>query len=154
MKLLGYLAWALLFWLAGCAAGYGSTKPVFSRQDEAVELVWKVYGRTDSPPAIRWITGSDLDCIDPNSGKQGFTIAEIANDDEHGIIRCREGYTMRFDEVMAAYHGERSIADTAALHELLHLALAREGVFIGHHTRPGFFEDIAKADAAVRAAGL
>lgn len=150
-RLLGLLAWGLLFWLTGCAT-MGSTNPVFDREGEALELIWKTYGRTDSPPIVRWVTGSDLDCIDPNSGKQGFTVFEPDDSGEHPI-RCREGYTMHFDWFLAAYHGERSIADTAVCHEMKHVALVREGVYVGHHKRDDFYPDIEKADARLRAAG-
>lgn len=152
MKLVGRLGWAMfgLYLLAtyGCATS-GTVYQAFPSQADEVAIAWASYGRTDAPPEIRWVT--DLPCIDPTSNKRGFWITEADNRDGEGYTRCREGFTMAFDWVLVAYHGEASIADTAATHELLHVALLREGIFVGHHQRPDFFHRIDVANESIRA---
>jgi hypothetical protein len=101
-----------------------------------------------APPLIRWRSGDQLTCTDPHSGKAGFWIPDL----KEGRV-CREGLTMSFLECFVSWHGESSFADTALPEELLHVAYLRRGIWQDHHAIPAFFEEIARAGAALREAG-
>lgn len=117
-------------------------------QEQAVYVIWKeVYGRNDRPPLIRWMTGKQLVCTDPTSGKPGFWIPNSS-----GPWECREGLTMSPLECMVAYHGETTFSETALAHELMHVKQARELVFDSEHTRPEW-SLVAVANQAVLEAG-
>jgi hypothetical protein len=128
---LGVLMAALFF--AGCAT-MGSTLPrVGPRvgQEQAVHIAWvEVFGRTDRPPVIRWVEPSQQTCTDPNSGKGGFP---QLNSKAEAI--CREGITLSPLECVASWHGELSIGETVADHEMWHVALLRMGIVDEDHAR-------------------
>lgn len=150
-RALGAVAWLLLLWLAGCATSSPLPPAVRDGEAQAVSIVWRVYGRTDTPPLIRWRQGDQLDCVDPNSGARGFTIPTL----DEGVV-CREGLTMSFLECWVAWHDGDSFSDTALAHELGHVAQARSGIFDARHSRdewwgPGGLVD--QANAALRVAG-
>lgn len=120
--------------LHGC--GYtGEPLPTPGMRDgegAATHIVWhEVYGRMDRPPKVRWIQGARLSCTDPISGKLGFP---QFNDKAEAI--CREGLTMSPLEVMAAYHGEKSLSDTVMAHELMHALQARKFEYDPEHNGP------------------
>jgi hypothetical protein len=151
-RLVGFLGWTLLFWLAGCAH-IGPLPPGRTGEEQAVWRVWtQAYGMADAPPRIRWIRGAELSCTDPNSLKPGFPVI-VVEGDEHGCA-CREGFTYRWDQVSVADHGEPSFADMAMSHELLHAALWRRGVFLGHHKRPDFYPSVDLANDLLRKSHL
>jgi hypothetical protein len=152
MKVIGYLAWVLLLWLTGCAAGLGSFRPRVG-QEQAVHVVWaEAFGRTDRPPLVRWLEGSALVCDCVEDGQRGFYIP--AADEGKPQFQCRTGFTWSPLEVLVAWHGEESFALTALAHELLHAALLREGVvFERHHDRPDFFPRIDAANQRIIEAG-
>lgn len=140
---------------AGCATFGRATAPRVG-QEQAVDIVWhEVYGRTDRPPLIRWKEGGELSCTDSQSGKPGFPVLDIdpGNPDGEVVGHCREGFTWSPLEVLVAWHGELSFSETALAHELLHVALLRRGIFLGHHRRPDFQPAIDRANAALIEAG-
>jgi hypothetical protein len=155
-RVLGPACWVLLFWLAGCATlGPPPPAPTDGRE-QAASIIWQSYGRTDTLPLIRWVTGKALVCDDPNSGKRGFWIVDLdpARPDDPGIIVCREGFTWSPLELLTAYHGEKSVADTPLAHELRHVDLLRRGVILErHHDRPDFYPSVDVANQKVREAG-
>ena len=113
-------------------------------------IVWHdVYRMNGVPPTVRWRQGAGLTCVDENSGKRGFWILELP-----AGKTCREGLTWDPWEVLVAWHGEDSYADTATAHELEHASLLRRGILTGHHARPDFFTLIDQANDALRKAGL
>lgn len=129
--------------LSSCAT-VGSVVPRVG-QEQAVHIIWvEVYGRTDRPPLVRWYTGDQLTCTDPDSGKPGIQMG----------AECREGWTWSPVEVLVSYHGETSLSETALAHEFLHALLLREGVWLeSHHDRPDFYPRIDVANAAIIQAG-
>lgn len=147
-------AWALVgVWLL-LAFGCATAPPPAPRRDgeaQAVVIVWRVYGRTDLPPVIRWKRGADLSCTDPNSGKPGFPVWLI--EDGEPKPGCREGFTMSFLECSCADHGEESFADTVCPHELLHVAQARRGIFDPNHRSEEWQTLLPRAIEEVRNAG-
>lgn len=150
-KLIGRGAWAVVgLWLLslfGCATVPAT--PIRDGEAQAVAIAWRVYGRSDLPPVVRWKQGSQLTCTDPNSGKAGFHIP----DPDEGTV-CREGLTMSFMECWVAWHGEASFADTALPHELLHVAQARRMFFDPHHESSDWSTLLPVAGQAIRDAGL
>lgn len=146
MKLIGKGAWAVVgLWLLslfGCATV--PVVPVRDGEAQAVALAWRIYGRSDLPPVVRWKQGADLTCVDSSSGKPGFETA----------IGCREGWTFSWRECVVSWHGEASFADTALAHELLHVAQARRLFFDPHHESSDWVTLLPVAEAAIREAGL
>lgn len=141
--------------LSGCAHVVGTVVPRVG-QEQAVWIVWReAYGRTDRPPKVIWMEGSDLDCTDPQSGKLGFTIVDIDTTTGEAPVRCREGFTWGPTEVLIAWHGtELTFAETPLAHEFLHALLLRQGVlFEVHHTRPDFYPRIDAANQLLIQAG-
>jgi hypothetical protein len=127
----GLLLGALLG--SGCAT-VGTTIPrVGPRvgQEQAVWIIWReTYGRQERPPVIRWVEPTQQTCTDPNSGKGGFP-----QFNSKGEQVCREGITLSPLEVVASWHGEDSIAETVAGHELWHVVLLRMGIIDDDHLR-------------------
>lgn len=109
---------------------------------EAESAAWRIYGRTDTPPTVLIVQGSELTCVDPNSGKRGFMVLLVDGQ------TCREGYTLTADRVSVSYHGE-PWAETVLAHELLHAAQAREGIIDPNHTRPEWATLVPAAQAAM-----
>jgi hypothetical protein len=144
---------ALLLCSNGCATA-SQPLPAGVRDGEAkaVTIVWRVYGRTDVPPVVRWKQGAALDCTDPNSGRPGFPVWLV----EDGEPRpgCREGFTMSFLECSVAWHEGDSFSSTAMAHELLHVAQARVGVLDSNHRRPEWQTLLPRALEALQEAGL
>lgn len=146
---------AFLLCSGGCATlGPPPPAPTDGRE-QAASIIWQSYGRTDVLPLIRWVTGKALVCTDKDSGKTGFWIIEIdpGNPADPGIVVCREGFTWSPLELLAAYHGEQSIADTVLSHELKHVDLLRRGILLGHHELPEFYPAVDVANQKVREAG-
>lgn len=146
---------SVLFCSSGCATlGPPPPAPTDGRE-QAASIIWQSYGRTDTLPLIRWVTGKALVCTDPNSGKGGFWIIDVdpGKPDDPGFVVCREGFTWSSLELLAAYHGETSTADTVLAHELRHVDLLRRDIWKGHHERPDFYPSIDGANQKVREAG-
>lgn len=147
----GIMAAILGLLLGGCATSTPLPASRIDGEAVAVSIAWRIYGRTDTPPLVRWRQGDQLDCTDPNSGKAGFSIP----DPDEGTV-CREGLTMSFLECWVAWHGEASFADTALAHELAHVALSRRWIFDTRHTRNEWWGDgglVDIANGAIREAG-
>jgi hypothetical protein len=110
--------------LAGCAPNYDAAER--DGQAAAVAMVWNMYERADEPPAVRWVTGAELNCVDPDNGKPGFTVA---------LFWCRDGATFDGGSVYVAWREGDRMADTSLHHELQHAAMARRGIFDPLHLR-------------------
>jgi len=155
-NILLFLAWIWLFMQWGCASsGLGVPVAPRSGQEQAVWLIWSSYGRTDTPPLVRWVEGKALSCTDPDSNKRGFPQPAYGGHlDEPVVMVCHEGFTWSPLEVVVSWHGEDSFADTALAHEMEHAELLRRGFILEiHHDRPDFFSRIDAANEAVRKAG-
>lgn len=113
-------------------------------------IAWESYGRSDIPPLIRWIRGSQLNC---DKGK-GFTAIDIDTTPDAKVgLKCYTGFTWSDREILVAWHGEISFSETSLAHELLHAALLREGIFLDHHSLPYFFDRVDKANELIIKAG-
>lgn len=64
---------------------------------DAQGIVWKAYGRTDTPPVAFLVEGADLVCSDPMSDLPGFNCPTVG---------CREGCTSEPFAVSVAYRGQ------------------------------------------------
>lgn len=123
---------AVLLALCLACATVGDIRPVMNGQEQAVHIIWtETYGMKDRPPLVRWITGRELSCEDKSTGRPGFWIPSY-----DGNWECKEGLTMSPLEVMVAYHGELSFAQTALAHELMHAKQARNFFIDSNHTSP------------------
>jgi hypothetical protein len=151
-RALATVAWVLLLWLSGCATTQ-LPEAVRDGEAQAVAIAWRMYGRTDLPPLVRWKQGEALSCTDPNSGARGFPVFLL--EDGEAKPGCREGYTMSPYSCDVAWHGELSFSETALAHELLHVAHLRQGIFDGDHKRPEWQPGglLDQANAAIREAG-
>lgn len=151
--------------LCFCCASIGVRGDVVQRPGlaEAVDFVWREqFERRDAPPTVRIVEGADLNCTDTNSGKAGFVVLLEDESRPGNFMRaCREGFTFLPTEVSVAWHGE-PWSRTALAHELAHVRLVREGVFLGHHPgpdpkawRPEFRPggDVDQANAKLEAVG-
>lgn len=117
-------------------------------QDEAVSAVWEAtYGRWgDEPPAVDWMTGSDLD---PVTGKF------FADGDwQYGLFT---NWQWRI-RVGIADPGGQPISSTPFAHELLHACLkVVRGDSDHDHLGPDWTEPdglLARAQAALKEKGL
>lgn len=139
---------ALGLLLAGCSAPMIPGSPGFiEEQDVALKIIWQgAYGRTDSPPQIRWVSEDQQNCTDPRSGRRGIKT----------VVGCVEGLTLSPNMVSVSWHDGDSFSVTALAHELVHAAQARRLVFdFNHHTaefQPG--GAVAQANALLSEAGL
>lgn len=136
----GLIIVGVLIGAFGCATT-GTGVPIDPRAGDAqaIDIIWhEVYGRTDRPPLVRWVRKPDLPCTDETSGKPGFVIPDT---DENGnlVVHCREGFTWSPLEILVADHGELSMGETAAPHELWHVVLLREGDWMPGHADTGFY---------------
>jgi len=149
--------WVLVgLWLLsifGCATLPGPLPQPRVGQEQAVWIIWTSYGRTDTPPLVRWVEGAALSCTDPDSGKPGFPQVEPGGLDQPLKQVCHEGQTWSPLEVLVSWHGELSFSETALAHEMAHADLLRRGVWEGHHDRPDFYTRIEAANKLVREAG-
>lgn len=133
----------LVLLLAGCA---GAQRPAAKpRQAEAVALVWHLYGRSDPPPAVRWMEGTELDCTSP-AGHLGMRYGD----------GCMAGISVQ-GTVLVVWHTGESFSATALAHELLHQRLEREtgdadDAHAGRAWRAG--GELERAVAALAAVGL
>lgn len=113
-------------------------------QADATALVWHLYGRRDSPPAVRWVEGPALDCTSPG-GHQGMRYG----------AQCLAGIATAAGLVLAWHPGDRYSTSPLA-HELEHERLWREtGDADAGHTGPAWLAggEVAKANAALAACG-
>jgi hypothetical protein len=98
-------------------------------QTRAVDIVWKqIFLRSDDPPRIRWVEGTELTCTDPNSDRPGFPTPS----------GCREGLTMFPTEVQVAWRSDDTFSTTVLAHELLHAFHFHLKILDPHHRSPGF----------------
>lgn len=113
--------------LAGCLPP-GSSVPK-EGQREAMQIVWvDEYQRFDPAPTVIWVGEADQNCIDPASGKGGFT----------WLGSCHEGLTIDPFQSRVSWHDGDVFSATAFAHELWHVVDARHGVFDTHHTGPAW----------------
>lgn len=131
---------ASLFFVAGCGA-QGDPTPL-PGQDQAVQLIWTVYGQTKAPPPIYWRRDS---CSEPN-GIYGVLPWCTFESDDGKVAGIERDY---YVEVGAPSPGFK-ISDTALVHELLHAALGGDP----SHTSPDWQTMIPAASAALKDAGL
>jgi hypothetical protein len=97
-------------------------------QQGAELVVWTdVYGRTDKPPAVRWVLEHEQDCVDPTSGRGAFWFPGAG---------CHEGLTLSPYEVTVSWHDGDTYDFSAFAHELLHAAQWRQGIWDPQHVRP------------------
>ncbi len=129
MKLAKWTIAALVIlaaYLPGCSHLVVRPGGFIDGQDRAMTIVWnEVYGRTDQPPAIRWIT--EFDCDDPISGKPGFPVFLVTG------WTCREGYTVVPWQCEVSLHTDDHFSDTAMAHEMAHSMQMRMGVIDTQH---------------------
>jgi hypothetical protein len=139
---------ALGLLLAGCAGPFLPGTPDYVEgEDAAITIVWRtVYGRTDTPPEVRWVWPEQLNCTDPNSGRPGFKT----------IVGCVEGLTISPRSVSVCWRDGDTFSTTTMAHEFVHAAQARRLVFDpNHHTaefQPGGAVD--QANNALADSGL
>jgi hypothetical protein len=135
----------LLLALALACAGTQRPATGKPRQAEAVALVWHLYGRTDPPPAVRWMQGVDLDCVSA-AGHLGMLYGGL----------CMAGMSVP-GTVLVVWHPGESFSATALAHELLHERLQRDtGDSDPGHAGPGWRAggELELAVAALAAAGM
>jgi hypothetical protein len=119
----------------------------------AATTVWEFYGRVDTQPQIKLVTGVDLTCTDPSSQNPGFAVVLSTG------IGCREGYTIIPIEVSIAYTGQ-SWSRSALAHELEHVKLIRSGkgspIGDPSHVTAGFHlgGEVDQANAKLAALGM
>lgn len=131
--------------LASCAGTQRPAPAAKPRQAEAVALVWHLYGRSDPPPAVRWMEGAALDCTSP-AGHLGMSYGTL----------CLAGMSVR-GTVLVVWHLGESFSGTALCHELLHESLLRgTGDADDGHAGPAWQADgaLERAVAALAAVGL
>lgn len=139
-----------MVWLgSGCAHLVVKNDGTVADQDHAIHIVWKdVYGRTDEHPGVRWVHGSDLDCIDPVSGKPGFGVVLITG------AACREGVTYVPWLVEVAWSGKDKLSGTVLAHELMHAAQLRDAIIDPNHKTapflPGGLVDMANTELKLK----
>lgn len=98
---------------------------------EATEAAWDSYGCIGPAPTVLIVQGSDLSCVDPNSGHPGFPVRLPSGP------ACRNGYTLALDRVSVAWYGQ-PWSESSLAHEELHACQARVGIFEpGHHEFTG-----------------
>jgi hypothetical protein len=116
--------------LAGCTGPFLPGTPQFmDGEDDAIQMVWRVaYGRTDSPPEVRWVMPEQLNCTDPNSGRPGFKT----------LVGCVEGLTISPRSVSVCWREGDTFSTTTMAHEFVHAAQARRFVFDSKHHSPEF----------------
>lgn len=122
---------ALAILLVGC----GMPGEVFEipGQVEATRMIWnESYGRTDAPPAVKWVTGDELDCT-LNDGRRGFSVWYAAQD-------CMDGGTAFDDETSVAYYGpgDEKRAFSVVAHEAWHVIGIRAGHRDTKHLAPAW----------------
>lgn len=134
---------ALLLLALGCHPR-GSVTAEMPGQGVALQIVWAgEYGRRDAPPELRYVLEPNLPCLDPNSGRPGWKT----------LVGCREGYTPDAWHVSIAWHRGDRFSTTTFAHELLHAALAREGIVDPFH-KSGVWGMVDTANLKLEAAGL
>src|ERR1043165_8055397 len=117
--------------LSGCATIFGAREPniTLPHQQEAIAMIWKSYGRTDTPPAVVWRTGDGLNCTSPR-GHLGFKALTTAGE------ACVAGQTLSPATVEVAYVEGDRLGDTSLAHELLHARWLRDWVGDPNHKLP------------------
>jgi hypothetical protein len=106
-------------------AGDGTEKP---GQPEAVALVWGLYGATENPPIVKWVQGTDLTCLDPNTGLPGLKTPG----------GCREGVEWIPTFVQVAWREGDNFSDTTLAHEFMHAAQAYRLILDTDHSTQEF----------------
>lgn len=95
-----------------------------ARQVEAVALVWYgVYGRSDEPPGILWVTGDELNCDTANGDRPGFRV----------LTSCNLGLTLSPRLMRIAWTEGQAFHQVPMAHEMIHAYQYREGVFDPFH---------------------
>lgn len=123
--------------LCGCGAdgpaGDYSAKP---GQAEAVSAVLEVYGASDvTPPAIRWVSGKDLDCVQEANGKPGFSDPSGHRGDAL-TVACLGGWTENGGDIVLPLHDSESWDRTYVAHELMHWLKGTHGDPDAGHAGP------------------
>jgi hypothetical protein len=116
--------------LGGCAGPFLPGSPEFVEgQEAAVHMVWyDIFGRTDTPPEVRWVWDEQLNCTDPQSGRPGFKT----------LVGCVEGLTISPRSVSVCWRDGDTFSTTTMAHEFVHAAQARRLVFDANHKSPEF----------------
>ncbi len=153
MNLAKSLLAVLVFWAAwigtGCSHLMVRPNGSIAGQERATEIIWvETYGRTDAPPAVRWIT--DLNCTSDINGRPGFMIYSA-----EGHV-CREGVTIVPYQVEIALRADDTFSTTTLAHEFLHAAQMRSLIFDPLHKTEGFQPGglVDRANEALHAEGL
>ena len=134
------------FACASLGIGVGDRGPEITVSLKAATAdAWKALGRTDEPPDVKLVVGTQLSCTDPVSGHPGFPVAMLNGMD------CREGYTVTPWFTVVAERQPWS--DSALIHELLHVAQLRSGIVDPNHTRAEWTTIVPVARAALQARG-
>lgn len=139
---------ALLVVFLGFGCGPDHDLTPIEHQDKIANIVWHdVYGRTDTPPAIDWRMGTELDC----GGGQAFFFEGT------GKENCYSGlHIPGADFAIVAKPLDTPVHRTAYAHELLHIRKERMGLDPDtQHVTPDFQAGGAlnKANAALLGAG-
>ena len=108
----------------------------------AIDIVWRFYDGTETPPHVQLVTGSDLNCQNGTA----FLVPYYG---------CVYGLTLAPGFCVVAYTG-KPFHETALAHELLHAVMLRRGIVdINHESenwKPG--GELERANAELAKAGM